>query len=253
MNQYNEDKTKVCSKCGVELPATLDFFAGEKRGKYGLKSVCRSCLKAINQEYAVRNSEKIKKKRIEYRKNNRDKILAYHKEYHKTHKEQEKQYWEDNKERFAERRRKYYLDNKEQFSEKSKLVREKNKESGRVLFRIYGSKFRSKERGLPCNFTFEDWEYCKDFFNNSCAYCGSSDNLQQDHVIPMSKGGHYSPDNIICSCRSCNASKRASDLDEWYTQKPFFNADRLAVIKHYLMTRRLEDFNSENRSHNAGR
>lgn len=50
-----------------------------------------------------------------------------------------------------------------------------------------------------------------------CRYCGESVGLDFhcDHVVPRSKGGHSTLDNLAVSCRRCNVSKRASDLNSW--------------------------------------
>ncbi len=40
-----------------------------------------------------------------------------------------------------------------------------------------------------------------------CQYCGSSSNLTVDHVVPRSKGGHSSWENIVASCAPCNRRK----------------------------------------------
>src|ERR1700678_2765308 len=41
-----------------------------------------------------------------------------------------------------------------------------------------------------------------------CQYCGSRSNLTVDHVIPRSKGGNSSWENIVASCAPCNRRKR---------------------------------------------
>ena len=41
----------------------------------------------------------------------------------------------------------------------------------------------------------------------ACAYCGSPDELTFDHVIPRSKGGRTSWDNIVAACSPCNLRK----------------------------------------------
>jgi 5-methylcytosine-specific restriction endonuclease McrA len=41
----------------------------------------------------------------------------------------------------------------------------------------------------------------------ACQYCGSRSNLTVDHVIPKSKGGQSSWDNIVASCAPCNRRK----------------------------------------------
>jgi 5-methylcytosine-specific restriction endonuclease McrA len=41
----------------------------------------------------------------------------------------------------------------------------------------------------------------------SCQYCGSRSNLTVDHVIPRSKGGGSTWENIVASCAPCNRRK----------------------------------------------
>lgn len=59
-------------------------------------------------------------------------------------------------------------------------------------------------------------------FNSECAYCGSRKRLTMDHVVPVSKGGKTTLDNIIPACTRCNSSKQAADMVEWYTKQIFF-------------------------------
>ncbi|HEY8866258.1 MAG TPA: HNH endonuclease [Solirubrobacteraceae bacterium] len=41
----------------------------------------------------------------------------------------------------------------------------------------------------------------------TCQYCGTRGNLTVDHVIPRSKGGPSSWENIVASCAPCNRRK----------------------------------------------
>src|SRR6202035_5383832 len=51
-------------------------------------------------------------------------------------------------------------------------------------------------------FARDDW---------TCQYCGARSNLTVDHVIPRSKGGSSSWENIVASCAPCNR-RRANAL-----------------------------------------
>jgi 5-methylcytosine-specific restriction endonuclease McrA len=46
-----------------------------------------------------------------------------------------------------------------------------------------------------------------------CQYCGAAaENI--DHVIPRSRGGMHAWDNVVASCRPCNARKRDHLLED---------------------------------------
>ncbi len=46
--------------------------------------------------------------------------------------------------------------------------------------------------------------------HNRCQYCGKkfpSSELSLDHVIPISRGGKSTWENVVCSCIPCNTRK----------------------------------------------
>jgi hypothetical protein len=49
-----------------------------------------------------------------------------------------------------------------------------------------------------------------------CAYCGRGDTegvqLHIDHLVPVSRGGATTFDNLVTACQDCNLGKSASDL-----------------------------------------
>ncbi len=49
--------------------------------------------------------------------------------------------------------------------------------------------------------------------NYSCLKCGSLEYLTLDHILPVSKGGISSKDNLQTLCRSCNSSKSTKTMD----------------------------------------
>ena len=49
-----------------------------------------------------------------------------------------------------------------------------------------------------------------------CAYCPATEPLQWDHIIPKSRGGPESMDNMVQACSPCNLDKGARDPFEWY-------------------------------------
>jgi len=41
----------------------------------------------------------------------------------------------------------------------------------------------------------------------SCLYCGSTESLTIDHVLPVSRGGKSNFENCVAACKDCNAKK----------------------------------------------
>ena len=53
-----------------------------------------------------------------------------------------------------------------------------------------------------------------------CAYCGDTvAPLQRDCVLPISRGGRYTRDNVVPACATCNASKCNAEVTEWMRRK----------------------------------
>lgn len=50
----------------------------------------------------------------------------------------------------------------------------------------------------------------------ACAYCGSLDNLQWEHIIPRVKVELDTIDNQVLACQPCNNLKSGRDPFEWY-------------------------------------
>lgn len=65
-----------------------------------------------------------------------------------------------------------------------------------------------------------------------CAYCGTTEQLSVDHLIPQIKGGANSADNSVFACRRCNSSKGGLDLFEWYNKRESFPP--LLIVRRYL-------------------
>ena len=66
----------------------------------------------------------------------------------------------------------------------------------------------------------------------ACYYCGGTDRLCVDHLIPKMRGGPDASDNLIWSCRRCNSSKGSQDLIEWMTAKNRFPP--ILLLRRYV-------------------
>jgi len=72
--------------------------------------------------------------------------------------------------------------------------------------------FQQAGASIPVSILSEVWR--RD--SGCCAKCGSNQQLEIDHVIPISKGGATSVRNLQLLCRECNRSKNTS----WDTLGP---------------------------------
>ncbi|HUI28708.1 MAG TPA: hypothetical protein VLX91_00725 [Candidatus Acidoferrales bacterium] len=95
----------------------------------------------------------------------------------------------------------------------------------------------------------EDWQLVE--AEKKCAYCGSTENLTREHIVPKSL--HIKPDcptcdhiqsihNEVWACGSCNSSKGTMGLYEFYHDKilpdepKYFDYIPELVEKKYLKT-----------------
>lgn len=52
--------------------------------------------------------------------------------------------------------------------------------------------------------------------NYTCTYCGiKGGKLEADHIIPFSKGGDDTMENLTTSCQKCNRQKRDKSVSEF--------------------------------------
>jgi 5-methylcytosine-specific restriction endonuclease McrA len=78
--------------------------------------------------------------------------------------------------------------------------------------------------------TDEQWQALLDAWEG-CAYCGGvGPALQRDCVLPISRGGRYTIDNVVPACRSCNASKCNDEVTGWMRRKRL--DERAFLLRH---------------------
>ena len=85
--------------------------------------------------------------------------------------------------------------------------------------------------------TLFDDEVTKLKYAKACCYCGGSERLSLDHLIPRISGGSESADNLVWDCRSCKSYKGDRDLLFWMASQSRFPP--LLVLRRYtkLMAR----------------
>jgi 5-methylcytosine-specific restriction endonuclease McrA len=117
---------------------------------------------------------------------------------------------------------------------KRKEWERKNKDKLR-MYAFYKTMHRTHE------ITDEEWEFCKQYFNYSCAYCGVSEEeakkkygqrLHKEHVYHE---GANDLSNCVPACKRCNSKKWMFKFEEWYNENnPVFDGERLNRIKKWI-------------------
>lgn len=78
----------------------------------------------------------------------------------------------------------------------------------RQIKRVYEKRRREKEQGLDSQWTYLMELALQTMFPN-CINCGSADQMNTDHVYPLSAGYGLVPGNAVRLCKSCNSKKHA--------------------------------------------
>ncbi len=83
----------------------------------------------------------------------------------------------------------------------------------------YARRRKKRMAQVEHDLTDAQWGELKESWEG-CAYCASREGtLQKDCVLPISRGGRYTVDNVVPACRSCNASKCNAEVTTWMRRK----------------------------------
>ena len=182
-----------CTKCGEVKPKSE--FSKRSKSENRLRHQCKACC-SINHK--------------EWRRTHQQETVAYDKEYQRDHRED------------LEAKRKIY------------------KKTHRAMLREADRKYRAahhverwakyhiwRARKIGATIELFDLQDVLDYWGPMCAYCGSTEDLTLDHIVPLAQGMTHSSGNLCVACRPCNGSKGAKELSEWIWQR--FPRPELAV------------------------
>jgi len=242
-------KTKECNSCGETFPRTSEYFHIREDTKYGFRNECKSCTGSNRQKYVSENKELVSEDRKQYRLNNleifTEKDKKYRTENHGAIVDRKKVYWIKNKVALTKKNRKYYKENTESISSQQKIYYQNNIEYFAISNkqwrtdhpeeqRITNERRRSRVRNLRHTFTTAQWKEAKIHFDHRCAFCDEEVPLTMEHVACVTKGGEFTRDNIIPSCKSCNSKKRTQDCMAWFRGQPAYTLAKENKILLYL-------------------
>lgn len=174
---------KLCKTCN-ELKE-LSEFVKDKECKDGVRNKCKECKRLERKEARVKNPE------------------AYEKR-----KQASTQWKRDNKEKVKKLNAERYKRNKYSYKKYKQSIN--GKCSAAAYGRLRRYRINNKSDGSITTKSLNDL-LKKQMFK--CAYCDSDliisipFSVHLDHVVPLSKGGSHTIDNVAWSCKICNLSK----------------------------------------------
>lgn len=175
-----EDQSKVCTECGVDKP--VDEFHRHKKGRLGRQEKCKPCKSATDKKYYAENRHKVLRGVKKYQKENPDKV--------------------------KETQHRKYMKSRDRIIAKNQEWTNNNRDKRRE----YSIRYARKRYGLLKDAGPVDYEAVLDRDGYVCYLCGggidSPKNMHYDHIIPVTRGGPHSEDNISVTHASCNISKQ---------------------------------------------
>ncbi|MGV0748418.1 HNH endonuclease [Mycolicibacter minnesotensis] len=102
----------------------------------------------------------------------------------------------------------------------------------------YATRRRRRLARVDNDLTATQWDTILDAWG-SCAYCQmTSTALQRDCIVPISRGGRYTLENVVPACAACNASKHNREVTEWLRRKKL--DERTFLLRHATILRALQ-------------
>lgn len=190
------EESKPCSRC-KQIKLFTEFNKQTKAAD-GRQSKCRQCEVEVRRDYYLRN---------------KDREIARVSKWHKTtEKGKANRLIHGNKSGIPRKPAKprAYVPVAEQ-SEKTRIRLQAKGAKSRMKRR---ANFRDAEKKLITNSDL------KRLLRQPCIYCGSSQRISIDHIIPLARGGRHSIGNLAPACFDCNTRKSARLITEWQLNKP---------------------------------
>ena len=212
--------SKRCTKCGVEYPATTEYFP--KRSKDVLRTECKKCRCEYQHNHYIEHAEDVCQRARHYYANHSKEVNERSRRYQIEHPEQrqeiQRRYYASHRESELERQKRYYTDHHEK-----KLERDRRYRTNHPTI-IRAASHRRRARKLSAGGTYSIADVRLQIKTQTdkrgrlhCHWCGKTikDKYHIDHVIPLSRGGSNSPGNLVIACPKCNLSKSNKLLSEW--------------------------------------
>jgi len=164
---------------------------------------------SIANLYLLRKRRNLNQKN--YRERHPEKVAAYlRKRYLKTRTLQiakSIEWQKENAERHKNNCIAYRKNNPEKRLKWQKEWVKNNPEKVKEIKRVAKYKRRAGLKANAIPFSASQWAEKVKSYSGMCAYCDTGKYEHQDHVVPVSRGGPHSLNNLVPACKSCNYKK----------------------------------------------
>jgi 5-methylcytosine-specific restriction endonuclease McrA len=210
---FDMTEYKTCTKCGQSLP--LQNFHKDKYKLSGLTPQCKKCRNASTARHAALPENKAKQKERDQKRwrENREHESARWREWRLANLEHRQIYLEE----FRKKNPDYYAGRMREYRKRKPHMRQKWAIENPEKQRENDAKRRARK--LQAKTFLINKKEAKALYCSPCVYCGSRENIQMDHVVPLSRGGAHGVGNIVPACRKCNISKHNFFVMEWKRAK----------------------------------
>lgn len=197
--------TKVCTRCKQNLLFTNEFFPWRNEFKQKLDGRCKACSKAYADIYRKKNVKMLNEKGKSYRENNTNKIKESRKKHYKKNKDaitkSNEQWRKANKEKVREFQRIWRQNHPEIFraSRRRRRIKEKN-----IISTPYTESQVISTYGINCNICGLAIDFNAP---RQTGKKGWENGLHIDHLIPISKYGPDTLENVRPTHGLCNIKK----------------------------------------------
>jgi len=90
---------------------------------------------------------------------------------------------------------------------------------GRMLSAFYAQRRRAAMYSANDGLSVDAWLAICGAFDCQCAYCGSSREIQMEHVVAVCAGGRHGPTNVAPACKVCNLKKNRKPVDVFLAER----------------------------------
>lgn len=210
--------TKTCNACR-EIKSIESFSVNKRNKTDGRQPKCKAC----NSKYYAERADKIKERVSNHYYDNHDEVIARRNELRKRPEAKAKKFVQDANYRIKAKDKINQYHNQWQKQNRDKVcgyhrqwyAEHYQEQRARMLANQHKRRARISSNGNN-TLTREDIELLFDTIKE-CSYCGLNGvKLTIDHIVPISRGGANSLDNIAMACVHCNSSKGNKTLDEWF-------------------------------------